>query len=309
MSLILKIAIALTATLFIGVSASMNALFLASLGQTPVEIVLLATVSIAADVVKAALPVVIARAIEVRAWAHCTVAGMLLTFVTVLSLTSGAGFAALTRNGAIATRVAQGDTLTARQTELRDIEARIARLTQSRAVAVIEADIAATAVDRRWKFSKGCSEFAGSSVRLFCSDVFKLRSEFSVANERSRLAAERSGTWAKVEALRAAGAGVDSDPQAGAIAALFSVDRSTPRLILPVYVAIILELGSVILVLLLAGPTIGRWKEPTTEPELVAHAKPATIPISPPLNGDIVGWQLKKNRTTLTSEGGGIHAR
>ena len=140
MSLILKIAIAVAAALFIGVSATMNALFLSSLGQTPAEIGLLISVSIAADVVKAALPVVIGRAIEVRAWAHCTVASVLLAFVTALSLTSGAGFAALTRNGAVATRVAQGDTLTARQAELREIEVSLDRLTQSRAVAVVEAE-------------------------------------------------------------------------------------------------------------------------------------------------------------------------
>ena len=309
MSLILKLAIALAAVLFIGISATMNALFLSSLGQTSVEAALLASVSVAADVVKATLPVVIARAVAIRAWGHCAAAGVMLALVTALSVSSGAGFAALTRNVAVTSRIAQVEVLTARRKELREVDAQIEALAPSRAASVIEAEIAASAVDRRWQTSKSCSAFTTTSIRQFCAEVFKLRSELSVALVRDRLAAERSVTRAKVENLRATGAGAESDPQAVAIAALFGVDKSTPRLVLPVSVAVILELGSVILVLLLAGPTISRWNEPVTGPALVAHAKPATIPISPPLNGDIVGWQLKKNRTTLTSERGGIHAR
>ena len=309
MSLILKLAIALAAVLFIGISATMNALFLSSFGQTSVEIALLASVSLAADVVKATLPVVIARAAFLRAWGHCTAAGVMLTLVTALSVSSGAGFTALTRNAAVTSRIAQAELLAARQRDLQLVDAQIEALAPSRAVSIIEADMAASAVDRRWQASNSCSAFTTTSTRQFCAEVFKLRSELSIALVRDRLAAERSVARAKVATLSTTGVGAESDPQAAAIAALFGVDKSTPRLVLPVSVAVILELGSVILVLLLAGPTIGRWKEPEMEPDPVAHAKPATISTSPPLNGDIVGWQLKKNRTTLTSERGGSNAR
>jgi hypothetical protein len=309
MSLILKIAMAFAACLFIAVSATMNALFLSSLGQTSVEVALLAAVSIAADVVKAALPVVIARAVTMRAWGHCAAATVMLALVTALSVSSGTGFAALTRSTAVSSRTAQAEVLAARQTELRTVDAQIEALVPSRAASVIEADIAAIAVDWRWQTSKSCSAFTTSSVRKFCSEVFKLRSELSVAQVRDRLAAERSAARARFELLSLTAVGSEGDPQAAAIAALLGVDKATPRLVLPVSVAILLELGSVILVLLLAGPAIGGWKEPTAHAVPVAPAKPVTIPTSPPLNGDIVGWQLKQNRTTVTGNRGGSHAR
>ena len=44
MNLLLLVAVALAALLFVAVSATMNALFLSSLGRTPIESRLLATV-------------------------------------------------------------------------------------------------------------------------------------------------------------------------------------------------------------------------------------------------------------------------
>ena len=171
MSLVLQATVAGAALLFIAVSAIMNALFLSSLGRTPVEVGLLAAVSVAADLVKAVLPVLILRAIIARAWAHLVIASMMLAVVAALSLASGAGFAAVTRNSAVTLRVSQANTLAARQTELRDIEVGIAGLPQTRQTGVIETDIAAQTIDRRWALSKSCTDITTASVRKFCTEV------------------------------------------------------------------------------------------------------------------------------------------
>ena len=122
MNLLLLVAVALAALLFIAVSATMNALFLSSLGRTPIECGLLAAVSLASDIVKAVLPVVIMRAIILRAWVQGGAAALMLAVVVALSLASGTGFAALTRGTVTASRAAQNDLLVARQRDLAEME-------------------------------------------------------------------------------------------------------------------------------------------------------------------------------------------
>jgi hypothetical protein len=89
----------LAALMFIAVSAIMNALFLSSLGRTPLEVGLLAAVSLASDISKAVLPVLMVRAVWLRAWGNAAAAALLLMGVVALSLASGTGFALMrTRN-------------------------------------------------------------------------------------------------------------------------------------------------------------------------------------------------------------------
>lgn len=303
MSLVLQVTVAGAALLFIAVSATMNAMFLSSLGRTPVEVGLLGAVSIASDIVKAGLPVLIVRAVIVRAWSHCAIASVMLMVVVVLSLASGTGFAALTRNSAVTARGAQADELAARQKELREIETGIEGLAPSRQTAVVEADIAGQTIDRRWTSSNSCTEIISASARKFCTSLSVLKSELALATSRDQLTAKRSGTRSRIDVLQLAGAGGESDPQAVAIAALLGVDKSTPRLVLPVSIAVVLELGGVILVLLLAGPTLGGWREPGTA------LKPVLVPAEVPMSADRTHWQRQRNKAILNGNRGESHER
>ena len=129
-----------------------------------------------------------------------------------------------------------------------------------------------------------------------------LKSELALATARDQLTAKRSGTRARIDVLQLAGAGGDSDPQAAAIAALLSVDKSTPRLVLPVSIAVVLELGGVILVLLLAGPTLAGWREPGSAP------KPTPVPAQLPESADRIHWQRQRNKAIVEANRGGAHA-
>lgn len=292
MNHLLATAVILAALMFIAVSATMNALFLSSLGRTAIEAALLAAVSLGSDTVKAVLPVLIVRAVSIRAWWQAIAAALLLIVVMGLSLASGTGFAALTRGSVIASREAQAGALASRRKDLVQIEEQIARVPVSRPPSLIEADLASAMIDRRWTGSKACVEPTTSAARGFCTDVFKLKAELAAAQELTRLSAERLRLRGTIEELVEQSAGNASDPQTMAIAELLGVDRHWPRVALTSSIAVILEFGSVILVLLAAGPTLRGWREPGSEPA------PDPVPVALPAQADRSHWQRKRGRAT-----------
>ena len=133
---LLRLAVALAAVVFIAVPAAMNALFLSSLGRTSTEATLLSFVSIAADVMKAVLPILLARALLLRAHAQTAIAGTMLCAVVMLSLTSGSGFVATMRGSAHVASSALADKLAAATRDLSETDARIAGLPPARPTSV-----------------------------------------------------------------------------------------------------------------------------------------------------------------------------
>ena len=295
MNAVLLIVVATAALVFITVSAVMNALFLSSLGRTGVEVALLAMVSVTADVVKAVLPIMIVRAIGLRAWGQGLPAAALLIVVVALSLASGTGFAALTRGTATAARDNQADRVAATKRELADVEAQIAALALARPITVVDAELSGLTVDRRWAATKFCTDITGPAARTYCADVFKLRVERAIAAERHDLVSRRLQLRASFEALSANASGTDSDPQAAALAELLGVDRKVPRLVMTTGLAVLLELGSVVLVLLLFGVTLRDWREP--EPAPAPPIPPAKVLVSVPEAKDRAYWRKQTKST------------
>jgi hypothetical protein len=292
MTLIPYAAVLAAALVFIAVSAVMNALFLSSLGRTPVEIGLLAAVSVAVDVTKAVLPVVLMRAVMLRAWGHAAPAAALLLLVILLSLTSGAGFTASTRGAVTAGREAQSEQLAARKQELRDIDSQLSALMVTRPRAVIEAELATLLLDRRSLASKSCEQPVTTTHREYCKDVYRLKVELVSTNARDKSAADRRMTLAAIEMLQRSGAAAEIDPQASALAELTGFDQKQLRVGLTILIAVLLELGSAILVLLAAGPMLRGWREPGEEPE------PEPIPATLPLQADRSHWQRQRSKLT-----------
>ena len=248
--------LAAAALVFVVVSAVMNALFLSSLGRTRIEAGLLAAVSIAADMTKAALPVVLVRAAALRTWGQAAAAAVMLMSVTALSLASGTGFAALTREAASGIRAAHAERVVARRMEIQRIETRMGLSVTKRGSDVLGLEVAAAMLDRRWQASNGCAAPASPSSRAFCADVLKLKGTLAEARDRDRLEQELRSARAALDTLLAADIGSDNDPQATAIATLFGIERTWPRVMVASSVTIILELGSVLLVLLAAGSAL-----------------------------------------------------
>lgn len=271
-----RVVIGTAALLFIGISAAMNALFLASLGRTAIETGLLVCVSLTADMTKAVLPVALLRAISVRAWGQASVALIMLVCVTALSLASGTGFAALTRDAAGGARSAQNERTSALRAHIQRLEARLAASQALRSTAAMEVDVSAAMLDRRWQSSNGCASPASQSARAFCTETLKLKSALADARERDRLDAELQAARNALDTLQRGDTGNDSDPQATAIAALFGIDPTWPRVALVSSLTIILELGSIGLVLLASGSALR--PQPSLEAAPPAPLVPAEIP-------------------------------
>lgn len=291
--------IAGAAALFIALSATMNALFLSSLGRTTSEASILAALSVAADVTKAVLPVVVVRAIVLRAWGQVAGASLMLGIVITLSLASGIGFAALTRGAVTAARQADTEARFSAQRQLRDIDARLAQLPHGRTVGVLDVEIARTTLDRFWTSSNSCTVVAGVAVRQFCAEVLRLQSERAAAQDRTALMAERNTLAAQLASLPSGS--VESDPQAMAVADVLGVDTSRLRRGLSVALAVTVELGSVILVLLLNGSALLRWQDPQrpTEPStaILPHSK------------DVNQWHRRRSTARFAHNGSATDAR
>lgn len=294
---------ALVAVVFIVASATINSLFLSSLGRSELESGLFVVVSIASDVAKAVLPVIMARAVATRAWVHAAVTGVFLTVTIALSLASGIGFASTTRGSVTALRDAQAQRLARAETDLAGIDRRMATLTSVRSAAVIEEAIKAQLIDRRWKASEQCADPSWASARKFCAELFRLRGELAAAKEVAKLDTQRQALRAEIETLRGHGAGAASDPQADAVAELLGIAPRTVRLGLMIVIAVVLELGSVSLVLLAAGPAVRsaekrERQEPAKagaiqESRQVEGVKPARVPVM----ADRAYWLRERQKT------------
>lgn len=294
MTLLLQVAVWCAALVFIAVSGAMNALFLSSLGRTPVEAGLLAAVSIAADIAKAVLPVLLARALLLRAWGYAAVTAGMLAMVVALSLASGTGFAAMTRGAVTAEREAKSEQLSRRRRELADVEARIVAVGAVEPLPLIAAQASRLKLDRRWVASKACTETPSSSLRTFCEEVVKLQGLERHAELHERLRTERQMLVARIEQLEQAGASQTVDPQAVALADVTGINAGQLRIILASSVAVTLEVGSIFLVLLASGPMLRGWREPGTEPA------PAPNPATLPVQADRMHWQRQRGKTLGT---------
>lgn len=295
---------ALAAAIFLLVSATANSLFLSSLGRTSLEIGLLASVSIASDIAKGILPVVVARAGILRAWFQAGIAAVLLAATIALSLASGLGFAAKTRNAVTAARESTAGKMAARQAQLGDLRQQLAALSPSRPVAVVDMDLQSAQSDWRMEASKSCAEPKGRETRQFCSGLEKLRAEQVTAHEREKLTRRAEDLQEEVEALSMKEDGTSVDPQAAALAGMLGVSEAVLRVALSSMVAVVLELGSVVLILLVAGPALRGWKEPAEPVPLMPT--PAQLPVQ----ADRAHWEKQRARRAIgNGAGSDAHAR
>lgn len=301
----------LAALIFIGVSAAMNALFLSSLGRTALEAGLLVTISVTADVIKAILPLVAGLAFARQAWAQGISAALLLIVVVGLSLTSGTGFAALTRGAMTAARESDAARLAQMRSDLDEVESQLRALVAARPLAVVEAEQARLAVDRRWSATRSCSEVA--AARAYCADVARLAVEQTVARERDGLTARRRELRASIETHAASPRSPDSDPQVAALAGALGVERDRLRMVLTIGLAALLELGSVVLVALAFGSLPAHRRE-TPAPSADRGRNPEAVKgretlagsaISVPEAKDRAWWRKNQFQLRTMSEGDG----
>lgn len=283
-----------SAVMFITASAAVNASFLAALGRTTLEACVLLSISLAADLAKLALPVLLVREAGRGSTFRVTLGGLLMVLVVVLSLASGAGFAAATRAGVAARSAAGADALAMLTRQISDLEARLSLLPPAPEPAVIEARIASRQTDPRWRLSQSCTQ-PPQPVRGWCQKVGGLDVELAAVKTRAALDGELRALNEKAIELRARGHGAEADPQAGAIASLIGVAPQTVRAVFAMFVACALEIGSIALVVLVLP-----HHAPAPAARTAAPAPPLT-PAHVPPQADRSHWL--RQRTRLAAAG------
>lgn len=131
------------ALIMIGVSGSMNFLFMKSLGKNEIEGLVLGGASAAADLLKALLPFWIAWAWQARRMTFVAVGSVVFVFFSAFSLLSALGFAADNRGHIAGTREGLNATY---ETVLRDLEA-----AEAKRVALPQHSVVVWPMRRLWR--------------------------------------------------------------------------------------------------------------------------------------------------------------
>jgi hypothetical protein len=272
MSRLVVLGLAGAALVFVGVSAIMNAVFLASLGRTGPEAALLAAVSLAADLAKAVLPIVILQAWLAANRSRLLASLSLLVVVVGLSITSGMGFAASVRDGAAAARQAHHDSQARLRRDLQDIDQRLAPIAAVRDARIVRREIAT--LEAGWLFAaaSNCTAPKSAAARRHCNSLDQLRVTMAEADTRDDLMEKREVARQQLAALDAAGSSRDSDAQLTALATMIGWSRDTIKVAMALWIAVTLEIGGFVLVGLAAAVATERRQggsSPETAPEIL----------------------------------------
>ena len=222
----LKLAGFAAATVFLVVSALANLRFGLSLGSTELDRAIYAAASVASDVMKAILPILVLLLWSRRHRVTALAAIILWTGCVGWSLASAVGFAATSREDVVAVRQANAETRHGWQTTVRRSEEKLASLQMSRPANVILAEINNLPVPANiWRRTKKCTDVTIETSQIACAKIQSLRAELASARAAEKLEKRLEATRAKLDTAPVSGS--KTDPQAAAIAGLF---RSTKTL-------------------------------------------------------------------------------
>lgn len=300
------------AVAFVGISAVINALFLSSLGRTPLEASVFATLSAVADSAKAILPVLILAAWRNGHRKAASVGGAVLTALVGLSVMSGMGFAAMTRSAVASAQALAGLDVRMTTDAIVRGEASRAALGPVRPKIVVEQEQSAAMADRLWGLSQSCAAPTGRQQREFCGRVTRLRGELAAATAAGAIEADLQVLRVRLAALRERGTTSTADPQVAAVAELLGATPLAVRLAMTLGLAVVIELGAVAFILIVAAATSARRSLASTEkPAEVSEARPAVsdAPALLPLPPKSRQW-LKRQQALRKNGNGkdGVHA-
>jgi len=265
----------LAALVMSAVSASMNYVFLSSLGKTPLEGQMLGAASAAADLLKALLPFFIAWAWRARRIVAAMSGSVVFLLFAGFSLLSAIGFAADNRGVLVENRAAIDAAYARAQAEYDRVQAALAALPAHRPQGQIAEELRSAEQNRLWARSKNCAEATEVASREFCAGYFRQRGELAAAQEAQRLSAAITAAQAELNRLKGQGAGQERDPQVSILAKLMALPTDHVRLALIVFVALVVEFGSSMGLYLASGH--GGMRRQVSSVETPVSSSPALI--------------------------------
>lgn len=210
----------------IAVSAAMNFEFAYGLGTTPRSSMIYGVGSVAADLLKAVLPILIASALAARAFGQAAIGTFIFACCLLLAFAASVGFGAENRGSKAGTREGLNATLASVQGDLSTFEARRKGLRPHRPLQEAEAALTAALAGPVMEgtrlrgtlaaISRDCTRI-DVTTKDGCDRVGELRQEVAAAAEAARLDARIQSLKSEERTLIQSGAGQDADPQATAI--------------------------------------------------------------------------------------------
>lgn len=253
MKVILTILGGTAAAVLICASATMNFLFARSLGHTELDGLVLGVVSVALDILKAVLAVLVARAAADGRRAYVIVGGSVFCLITLVSLAASIGFTSNNRSAVTSSREMLNQELASIESKLKELRLQLAALPARRANTILDELLSTARQDRRWQETKQCATAATQAGRTYCDAFFRLRAERATAIEAHRLDEKITSEELRASELRKVGAGGESDPQARLLMAAFGLDETLVRRVLMALVAIVVEIVSGLGIYLVGG--------------------------------------------------------
>ena len=244
----------LAALVMIAASCALNFDYWSGQGETARESLILGAVSVAADVLKAALPVLIVLAVRAGRIVYAGAASIAFVLFLTASLLASVGFLNKTRGAKVGTQEA----LTARyllvRQELGELADKLARLSATASVASIEARLKAQQQNWRWTSTKQCTDATATASRAFCSNYFAERERLGTAVAAARLTARRNKLRTEVTRLQQMGATQAADPQVQMVARFVPwITASDAKLALTMFIAVFIEFGAALGLYLATG--------------------------------------------------------
>ena len=234
----------LAATVMIAASATMNFLFMHSLGRTDMEGNLLGVISVAVDVLKALLAVFVAKAMRDGQKAFIAIGGIAFLLFSLGSFLAAVGFASMNRGSVAEGRKTNAVIVGEVQEDVVRLRKQRDELGTFRASAVLDETLAGLRADPRWRQSAECGTPASAAQRDLCRQVSMLMMELARAKEGNRLDGMIATLRGRIDRLRSSGSGEAADPQAKILAQVLRLDEETVQRLLMSLIALIVEASS-----------------------------------------------------------------
>ncbi len=239
----------LAAGVLLLVSAAMNWRFGYQLGTTEFDGFIYGSASAAADCLKALVPFFIFAAIRNKMWAQAFASMVVWGVVTVYSLTSALGHAALNRQDTAGTRASEVQSYKDLRADLGRAKSQLGWVPQHRPAATVQSEINGLKLKRQWRWTNGCTKAKGRTNRRFCDTYTGLRAELASANEAAKLETRIAEINAKLDGRSGAVSHSSADPQAAILTQMAGffvpgVKIEHIQMALVIFIALLLEVGS-----------------------------------------------------------------
>lgn len=231
------------ALVLLGVSVVMNYRFGASLGKTEFDGQIYGFASAAADCLKALAPFFLFAAWRNRLWSATAIILVLWTVMTVYSMTSALGHAALNRLSTAAKRTTEATNYADLRKDLARAEQDLGWITQHRPAEQVRADLEGHKAQRTWVASNECTDPAGKAAREYCQTYHRLSGELAAAEKADKLEARIAEIKGKLDGRQVVSEEA-ADPQASVLARISRMSIDTVQAALTIFVALLIEIGS-----------------------------------------------------------------